>query len=86
MLRLWEEERESQLGSLGKEASEGLVYYSLVPDSDVIGVLPSETDLQVVVVHNQLLQPVAEEIALALCQAVDLLAVQGIERFPACDA
>lgn len=64
-----------------------MVHAPVIPDGDVIGVLPLVAHLQVVVLDNELHEPVEEVLALLLAQAVDALAVvtDGIDGLPAGD-
>lgn len=55
--------------------SGSVVHAPVVPDGDIVGVLPLEAHLQVVVLDNELGKPVEEVLALLLGQAVDALAV-----------
>ena len=59
----------------------------VVPNGDIVDVLPTEPDLQVVVVFQKLLEPRQEHIAFLLRYAVDELAVlaDGVQTLPAGD-
>ena len=48
---------------------------SVIPDGQVVDMLPLEADLEVVVLHNQLDKPVEEVLALLVREAVDALDV-----------
>lgn len=58
---------------------------AVVPDGDVVDVLPSEPDLQVVVINAQLVEPIKHVLALFSGQAVDMANVRtdGVYRLPA---
>jgi hypothetical protein len=64
-----------------------VVHASVVPDGQIILVLPSLADMQIVVLNNQLDEPFQCMLAFLLGQAVDLLHVMANskDRFPACD-
>lgn len=59
----------------------------VIPNGHIIDILPSVPDLQVVVFHQQLDEPIFQHLALVFGHAVELLEVvsDGVERFPACD-
>lgn len=52
-----------------------VVHAPVIPDGNIVGVLPLEAHLQVVVLDNELDEPVKEMLALLVGQAVDALAV-----------
>ena len=53
----------------------GMIHAPVVPDCQVIEVVPLVPDLQIVVLHNQRHKPVEEVLALLLGQAIDALHV-----------
>ena len=53
----------------------GVVRAPVIPDGEIIGVLPSKSDLQIVVFDQQSQEPPFEILALCLGQAVDVLEV-----------
>ncbi len=64
-----------------------MVHTPVIPDRDIIHRLPPQAHLEVVVLDNQLREPVQEVLALLLGQAVDALDVvaDGKDRLPARD-
>ena len=64
-----------------------MVHAPVIPNSDIVGVLPLEAHLEVVVLDNKLSKPVEEMLALLLGQPIDALTVvaDSIHRFPARD-
>lgn len=57
--------------------SRRMVHRAVIPDGEVIDVLPLVTDLQVVVLDNELHEPVEEVARLGLAETVDLLDVMA---------
>lgn len=64
-----------------------MVNTSVVPNSKVIRILPTMTNLKIVVLNNQLHKPVEKVTRFFLGQAVDSLNVSahGEDALPACD-
>ena len=54
-----------------------MVDAAVVPNSQVVDVLPSVADLQIVVFDDQLNKPVQEVLGLIICQAMDVLDVMA---------
>lgn len=55
--------------------------------TDIIGIVPTEADLEIVILDNQLGEPTLEPVALIGSQSIDLLYMQadGVDAFPTRD-
>ncbi len=64
-----------------------MVDATVVPDGNIMDVLPLETHLQVVVLHDELHEPVEEMPGFLIAQPVDALDVvpDSEHRLPSCD-
>ena len=64
-----------------------MVNRSVVPNCDIIGVLPAVSDLQVVIVNDQSDKPFKQSLALFWSNIIDVLYVvtDSKDRLPACD-
>ena len=59
----------------------------IIPDGDIVGVLPPVADLQVVVFHQQVDEPIQQFLALVLREPVDVpnVPTHGEDALPPCD-
>ena len=66
--------------------SRRMIHAPIIPNRQIIHILPPLADLQIVILHNQLHKPVQSMLALFLGQPVDLLHVVANceDRLPAC--
>jgi len=67
--------------------SGGMIHTSIVPDRQIIGILPSMTDLQIMIINYQGQELIQKSLAFELRQPIDALDMmpKRKDRLPACD-
>ncbi len=62
-----------------------MIHAAIIPDSKIIRVRPAVPDLQIMILNNQLREPVQKMLALSLANFVDPLCMMtnGVNAFPA---
>ena len=64
-----------------------MIHTPVIPDRQIVRILPSMSNLKIMIVNNQSQKPIKKPLALAFCQPVDVLHVvaQREDRLPPCD-
>lgn len=58
---------------------------AIVPNSDIVGRLPLEATLEIMISDKQLVEPLVKHVALSLGQTVDVGEVEAVDRLPSSD-